>query len=101
MSAVSILNPGAAGVEKLTGLAELYAANNRLTELRDVQRLRELSCLLILDLQGNPLVATSDYRLCAIYNARRLKARLALHAAPCSAKVYATRCLQSACRCQC
>eukprot|EP00955_Chlamydomonas_euryale_P023827 250849-Chlamydomonas_euryale.AAC.5 len=78
---------------------ELYASNNRLGELREVQRLRDLSKLVILDLSGNPLtggggtggggvggggaaagsvaalLAEDDYRQYTIYSVRKLKVR--------------------------
>ena len=58
-------------------------ANNRLCELREIQRLRELPKMIILDLAGNPCTAVlpEDYRLFVIYNVRKLKvgeARLSL-----------------------
>ncbi|KAG1679410.1 hypothetical protein FOA52_007701 [Chlamydomonas sp. UWO 241] len=84
-----------AGIEPLTGLVELYAANNKLGELREVQRLRDLPKLIILDLSGNPLATNDgavgmgpagmlggggggapvldDYRLYTVYNVRKLK----------------------------
>jgi hypothetical protein len=56
------------------------AGNNRLVELREVQRLRGLPKLIILDLSGNPCTAapTDDYRLYVIFNVRKLKVRDAL-----------------------
>ncbi len=77
------------------------AGNNRISELREIQRLRELPKLIILDLAGNPLagslaaaaaaaaagaaaagapgvpppVVVDDYRLYVIFNVRKLKVR--------------------------
>jgi len=64
-----------AGIEPLVNLMELYAGNNRLQEMREVQRLRELPKLIILDLSGNPCstAAPEDYRLYVIFNVRKLK----------------------------
>lgn len=54
---------------------ESPAGNNRLQEMREVQRLRELPKIIILDLSGNPCsqVAPLDYRLYVIFNVRKLK----------------------------
>lgn len=54
-----------------------HAGNNRVGELREVQRLRELPRLIILDLSGNPATGGTgaDYRLYVIYNVRKLKVR--------------------------
>ena len=69
--------------------------NNRISELREAQRLRGLPKLIILDLSGNPCTggasasgapisalaaaaaaaANDDYRLYVIYNVRKLKVR--------------------------
>ncbi len=51
------------------------AGNNRIHELREVQRLRELPKIIILDLSGNPCTASAadDYRLYVIFNVRKLK----------------------------
>ncbi|KAF5838089.1 hypothetical protein DUNSADRAFT_3398 [Dunaliella salina] len=64
-----------AGIEPLVNLMELYAGNNRLQEMREVQRLRELPKLIILDLSGNPCSTASpeDYRLYVIFSVRKLK----------------------------
>lgn len=45
--------------------------------MREVQRLRELPKIIILDLSGNPCTTSSpeDYRLYVIYNVRKLKVR--------------------------
>eukprot|EP00959_Pyramimonas_sp_CCMP1952_P177809 3716235-Pyramimonas_sp.AAC.1 len=54
---------------------ELYIGNNHVCEMREVQQLRDLPKLIILDLLGNPLCQSQDYRLYVIYHLRKLKVR--------------------------
>jgi hypothetical protein len=52
---------------------ELYIMNNNVCELRQLQSLKELPKLIILDLSGNPLCSSDNYRLYAIYHLAKLK----------------------------
>ena len=52
---------------------EIYIGNNRLSVLKEVQQLKELPKLIILDLSGNPLCDGADYRNYTIYQLRKLK----------------------------
>jgi Leucine-rich repeat (LRR) protein len=61
------------GLEALTSLLELYAANNGAGTMRDLQRVRCLPRLIILDLSGNPCCEIEDYRSVVLYLGRRLK----------------------------
>jgi len=58
---------------KLGSLMELYIGNNRLVALKEVQQLKELPKLIILDLSGNPLCETDEYRQYTVYQLRKLK----------------------------
>lgn len=62
------------GLGCLNSLLELYIANNKLNVIKEIQvYLKPLPKLLILDLSGNPLSTTQNYRLFTIYNLRKLK----------------------------
>ena len=52
---------------------ELYIGNNRIVVLKEVQQLKELPKLIILDLLGNPLCESEDYRSYTVYQLRKLK----------------------------
>ena len=61
------------GLGKLVSLMEIYIGNNRLSVLKEVQQLKPLPKLIILDLSGNPLCDGADYRNYTIYQLRKLK----------------------------
>jgi len=61
------------GLGKLTSLMELYIGNNRISQVKEVQQLKALPKLIILDLSGNPLCETPDYRAYTVFQLRRLK----------------------------
>ena len=61
------------GLAGLSSLMELYIGNNSVAELREVQQLKSLPKLIIMDLLGNPLCAQDDYRCYIIYHLRRIK----------------------------
>eukprot|EP00965_Chrysotila_dentata_P221734 6192546-Pleurochrysis_carterae.AAC.1 len=52
---------------------EVYIGNNRVSVLKEVQHLKGLQKLIILDLAGNPLCETPDYRHYTVYQLRKLK----------------------------
>eukprot|EP01138_Halocafeteria_seosinensis_P014919 gb/GECG01015230.1/.p1 GENE.gb/GECG01015230.1/~~gb/GECG01015230.1/.p1 ORF type:complete len:2060 (+),score=282.85 gb/GECG01015230.1/:1-6180(+) len=58
---------------QLTSLMELYLGNNRVSGLKQILHLRGLPRLIILDLAGNPIVQSNNYRLYTVFNLRRLK----------------------------
>ncbi|XRB06100.1 U2 small nuclear ribonucleoprotein A [Pycnococcus provasolii] len=62
-----------AGLEHLTALMELYVGNNRINACRELQTLKKLPRLIILDLMGNPLCSDEKYRLYAVFHLARLK----------------------------
>ena len=64
-----------AGLSCLESLMELYCGNNLVQDLREVTHLRDLNKLIILDLTGNTLTTSQEYRLFTIYHISRLKAR--------------------------
>ena len=61
------------GLGKLTSLMELYIGNNRISQVKEVQQLKALPKLIILDLSGNPLCETPDYRAYTVFQLRKLK----------------------------
>ncbi|GLD92807.1 hypothetical protein PINS_up001386 [Pythium insidiosum] len=54
-------------------LMELYLGNNRIEVLKEVQHLKTLPKLTILDVSGNDITQATDYRLYTIYYLRRVK----------------------------
>eukprot|EP00898_Chlorokybus_atmophyticus_P004184 jgi/Chlat1/4767/Chrsp308S04732 len=59
------------GLESLNKLEELILTGNRILQvpgIREVLQLKELPKLIILDLAGNPLCKSEDYRLYVVYN---------------------------------
>jgi hypothetical protein len=56
----------------------LLCTVDRICEFKEVQRVRELPKLIILDLLGNTVCSLVDYRLYVIFNVRRLKASITL-----------------------
>lgn len=61
------------GLGSALKLMELYIGNNRIEVLKEIQHLKSLPKLTILDLSGNELTRTQDYRLYAVYYLRRVK----------------------------
>jgi Leucine-rich repeat (LRR) protein len=61
------------GLTGLNSLMELYIGNNNVAELREVQRLKSLPKLIIVDLLGNPLCTQEEYRSYIVYHLRRIK----------------------------
>lgn len=57
-------------------LMELYAQNNDLVELSEINYVRELPKLMVVNLAGNSLCDSYDYRLYTIYCLRKLKVHL-------------------------
>ena len=55
------------GLEKLSSLMELYIANNFVDQTNQLDTLRSLSKLIILDLSGNPMCQTPQYRTYTIF----------------------------------
>jgi Leucine-rich repeat (LRR) protein len=68
------------GLNQLSCLMELYIGNNNICEMREVQQLRDLPKLIILDLLGNPLCQSLDYRLYVVYHLRKLKVQTVVYA---------------------
>lgn len=62
-----------AGLGQLTSLMELYLGNNQIAVLREINSLKMLPRLIILDLIGNPIVETDEYRLYTVFHLRKLK----------------------------
>ncbi|GMF30965.1 unnamed protein product [Phytophthora lilii] len=54
-------------------LMELYLGNNQIESLKEVQHLKSLPKLTILDLSGNEITRLPDYRLYTVYYLRRVK----------------------------
>ena len=61
------------GLEKLSNLMELYICSNRIGDLKEVQHIKDLPKLIIVDLSGNPLCKSSNYRIYCVYYMRKLK----------------------------
>lgn len=80
-----------AGLSTVISLLELYIGNNRIADLKELQQLKNLPKLIILDISGNELCTSAEYRTFTIYHLRKLKvldgigieARQALPAHPC------------------
>ena len=52
---------------------ELYVGNNCIASLSEIDYLKMLSKLIIVDLAGNPVCSDYRYRLYTLYRVRRLK----------------------------
>jgi len=61
------------GLGQVSSLMELYIGNNRIAQVKEVQQLKGLPKLIILDLSGNTLCETADYRPYTVYQLRKLK----------------------------
>ena len=61
------------GLANLASLMEVYIGNNRLSSLKEVQQLKGLAKLIILDLSGNALCDAAEYRSYTVFHLRRLK----------------------------
>lgn len=61
------------GLGSLLRLMELYLGNNRVETLKEMQHLKSLPRLTILDLVGNDIASLPDYRSYSVYYLRRLK----------------------------
>ena len=61
------------GLSGLNSIIELYLSNNMIEELREVQQLRHLQKLVVLDLGGNPVSEELDYRCYVVYNLPHIK----------------------------
>ncbi|CAK8686447.1 unnamed protein product [Clavelina lepadiformis] len=62
------------GLSLAHSLVELYLGNNRVGNIREVFHLKALSSLVILDLHGNTVVQSDNYRLFVVYHIHSLKA---------------------------
>ena len=57
----------------LKNLMELYFANNLIANPKEIQNLKHLHKLIILDISGNPLSKDPNYRIFTLYNLKKLK----------------------------
>ncbi|XP_048830995.1 leucine-rich repeat-containing protein 9 [Brienomyrus brachyistius] len=63
------------GMQRARSLFEVYLGNNRISATRDIYYLKALASLIVLDLQGNPLVAKQEnYRMYVVFQLPSLKA---------------------------
>ncbi|RLN49307.1 hypothetical protein BBJ28_00007190 [Nothophytophthora sp. Chile5] len=61
------------GLGSAMKLMELYLGNNQIENLKEIQHLKALPKLTILDLSGNGITRLADYRLYVVYYLRRVK----------------------------
>eukprot|EP01065_Artemidia_motanka_P036882 TRINITY_DN4493_c0_g1_i1.p1 TRINITY_DN4493_c0_g1~~TRINITY_DN4493_c0_g1_i1.p1 ORF type:complete len:1596 (+),score=457.90 TRINITY_DN4493_c0_g1_i1:54-4841(+) len=61
------------GVQRIPNLMELYIGNNKVDSVKEINHLRCVAKLIIVDLSGNPLCNDADYRLFSIFNLKKLK----------------------------
>ncbi|KAG0570673.1 hypothetical protein KC19_6G179500 [Ceratodon purpureus] len=61
------------GLEGLVSLMELYAQNNRLVKLVEINHVRDLPKLMVVNFCGNAFCDVRDYRLYTVYSLRKLK----------------------------
>jgi len=54
-------------------LLELYLGNNKLADTKEINRIKDLQKLIILDMSGNPLSRDSSYRIYTLYVLKKLK----------------------------
>lgn len=57
----------------LKNLMEIYLANNLISNPKEIQNLKHLHKLIILDISGNPLSKDPNYRIFTLYNLKKLK----------------------------
>lgn len=57
----------------LINLMELYLGNNLITNPKEIQNLKNLKKLIILDISGNPLTKDPNHRIFTLYNLKKLK----------------------------
>mmetsp|Transcript_30380 Transcript_30380/g.98592 ORF Transcript_30380/g.98592 Transcript_30380/m.98592 type:complete len:874 (+) Transcript_30380:1837-4458(+) len=62
-----------ASIAHLTSLMELYMGNNDIEAIQEIDYLKHSPKLIIMDLSGNRLCASQDYRLYVLFRLRRLK----------------------------
>ncbi|XP_039271513.2 leucine-rich repeat-containing protein 9-like [Styela clava] len=62
------------GLHEQHSLVELYLGNNRIVNVREIFNVKALVNLMILDVYGNPVVQSDNYRLFVIYHLPNLKA---------------------------
>ncbi|KAH9572717.1 hypothetical protein CY35_02G167000 [Sphagnum magellanicum] len=65
--------PSLKGLEGLLCLMELYAQNNLLLDMAEINYIGNLPKLMVVNLSGNALCGTHDYRPYTIYTLRKLK----------------------------
>lgn len=63
------------GVEEMTALRELYLANNHILALQDLQPLRKLQRLCVLDLTGNAVSEDANFKKFVVFHLRSLEVR--------------------------
>eukprot|EP01062_Namystynia_karyoxenos_P058429 TRINITY_DN4997_c0_g3_i1.p1 TRINITY_DN4997_c0_g3~~TRINITY_DN4997_c0_g3_i1.p1 ORF type:complete len:1660 (+),score=672.78 TRINITY_DN4997_c0_g3_i1:84-4982(+) len=61
------------GAQRIPNLMELYIGNNKIDSIKEINHLRCVHKLIILDLSGNPLCNDADYRLFSIFSLKKLK----------------------------
>eukprot|EP00755_Sulcionema_specki_P010169 Sspe_Gene.6755::Locus_2269_Transcript_1_1_Confidence_1.000_Length_4905::g.6755::m.6755 len=61
------------GIQKIPELMELYIGNNKIDSTKEINILRDVPKLIILDLSGNPLCSETEYRLYTIFSLKKLK----------------------------
>eukprot|EP01059_Diplonema_ambulator_P035367 TRINITY_DN8290_c0_g1_i2.p1 TRINITY_DN8290_c0_g1~~TRINITY_DN8290_c0_g1_i2.p1 ORF type:complete len:1479 (+),score=580.35 TRINITY_DN8290_c0_g1_i2:85-4521(+) len=61
------------GIQRVPNLMELYIGNNKIDSLKEVNYLRDIPKLIILDLSGNPLCFETEYRLFTVFSIKKLK----------------------------
>ncbi|XP_034243062.1 leucine-rich repeat-containing protein 9-like [Thrips palmi] len=61
------------GVEEMTVLRELYLANNHIGALQDLQPLRKLQRLCVLDLTGNAVSEDANFKKFVVFHLRSLE----------------------------
>jgi len=57
----------------LKNLMEVYLGNNNITNSREINNLKNLHKLIILDLSGNPFSRDANYRVYTLFILKKLK----------------------------